>query len=124
MLDGKVPAMATVNGLYLAPYEKEFQLTELENNLIARIINFQYIFCLKKSRWAATKKQMITVPVTQDTLQNTLRQMRRLPREASIIEVGIKRKISSTTENLLVHNHLSFINMLPQLRLMYSCGTF
>ena len=84
--------MATVNGLFLAPYENEFQLTELENNLIALIINFQYIYCLKMSRWAATKKQMITVPVSQETVQNTLRKMPRLPSEACFIEVGIKRK--------------------------------
>jgi len=48
MLNGKLPAIARVNGLDLAPYTKEFHLTELENNLIALIINFQYIFCLKK----------------------------------------------------------------------------
>ena len=91
-MNGKVPAMATVNGLYLAPYKKEFQLTELENNLIALMINFQYIFCLKKSRWAATKKQMITVPVNQETVQKTLRKLPRLPSEACFLEVGIKRK--------------------------------
>ena len=72
MLMARVPSMATVNGLFLPPYTEELRLTELENNLIAQIINFQYIYQLKKSRWAATKKQMITVPVTSKTIQNTV----------------------------------------------------
>jgi hypothetical protein len=71
--------MATINGLQLAPIDSNFHLTELENNLIAQNINFQYIFCLKKSRWAATKKQMISVPVAVDTVINTLQQLPRLP---------------------------------------------
>ena len=66
ILMARVPAMATVNGLFLPPYNEELRLTELENNLIAQIINFQYIYQLKKSRWAATKKQMITVPVASE----------------------------------------------------------
>ena len=57
LLSGKIPAMAEVNGLYLAPLDDTLQLTELENNLIALNINFQYIFFLKKSRWAATKNK-------------------------------------------------------------------
>ena len=56
MLVGKIPAMAAVNGLYLTPIRTDCILTEFENNLIALNINFQYIFCLRKSRWAATKK--------------------------------------------------------------------
>ena len=79
MLRGKVPAMATINDLYLPPINEQFHLTELENNMIALIINFQYIYCLKKSRWAATKKQMISVPVAPDTVNSTLQQLPRMP---------------------------------------------
>ena len=91
MLNGKVPSMATINGLYLPPYEEQCCLTELENNLIAQIINFQYIYQLKKSRWAATKKQMISVPVVPQTVRTTIQQLPRLPKDANLIEVGIKR---------------------------------
>ena len=92
LLTGNVPSMARINGLFLSPLHEQYYLTELENNMIAQNINFQYIFCLKKSRWAATKKKMISVPVTTDTINNTLQQLPRLPSEAGLIEVGIKRK--------------------------------
>ena len=39
MLSGKIPSMATINGLYLPPIDEQFHLTELENNMIALIIN-------------------------------------------------------------------------------------
>ena len=93
MMNGKVPAMATVNGLYLSNIEEDCQLTELENNLIAQNINFQYIFCLAKSRWGATKKQMISVPVSTETVRNTIQQLPRTPLNAGLIPVKLKRKM-------------------------------
>ena len=93
LLMAKVPSMATVNGLFLPPYNEELRLTELENNLIARNINFQYIYQLKKSRWAATKKQMITVPVATRAIQHTVDKLPRLPSDAGLIEVEFKRKM-------------------------------
>ena len=93
MLCGKRPSMAVTNGLQLVKLEDDCHLTELENNLIAQNINFQYIYCLPKSRWAATKKQMISVPVTQDTILNTIQQLPRMPREAGLFPVELKRKL-------------------------------
>ena len=93
LLRGKMPAMAVQNGLHLPPLPDEYRLTELENNLIAQNINFQYIFHLPKSRWAATKKQMISVPVTEDTVSKTLRQLPRLPKDAGLVPVNLKRKL-------------------------------
>ena len=92
-MKGKVPSMATINGLQLEHIDESCQLTELENNLIAQNINFQYIFCLKKSRWAATKKQMVSVPVAPETILNTVNQFPRIPREAGLIPVQLKRKL-------------------------------
>ena len=63
-----------------------------ENNLIALNLNFQYIFCLKKSRWAATKKQMITIPINSTDILDTTNQLPRLPADAGLIPVGLKRK--------------------------------
>jgi hypothetical protein len=53
------PAMDMVNGLQLSSLEECCHLTELENDLIAQNINFQYIFCLKKTRWAAILRNHI-----------------------------------------------------------------
>ena len=90
---GKIPSMSVNNGLRIVNIEQNCHLTELENNLIAQNINFQYIFCLQKSRWAGTKKQMISVPVAPETIQETVQQLPRIPREAGLVEVKLKRKI-------------------------------
>merc|ERR1711954_542574 len=76
LLAGKIPAMAEVNGLGLVNIKENCHLTEFENNLIAQNLNFQYIYCLKKSRMAANKNQMISVPVHPETV----RQLPRLPK--------------------------------------------
>ena len=89
MIAGKVPSIAVINGLELIPMDKNCCLTELENNLIAKNIIFQYFFCLQKS-----KKQMISVPVGTDSVINTIQQLPRLPAEAGLIAVGLKRKQS------------------------------
>jgi hypothetical protein len=47
---------------------------------------------LKKSRWAATKKQMISVPVAPETVLNTVQQLPRVPKEAGLVQVKLKRK--------------------------------
>ena len=91
-MNGKVPSMTEVNGLQLVTIEEDCYLTDLENNLIARNINFQFIFPLQKSRWNATKNQMISVPVTPETVLNTVEQLPRLPKDAGLIAVKMKRK--------------------------------
>ena len=93
MISNNIPAMAMVNGLQLSPIEQSCHLSELENNLIALNINFQFIFCLQKSRWAATKKQMISVPVPPEAVLATVQQLPRLPRESGLIPVQLKRKM-------------------------------
>ena len=93
MTNLKIPAMTMVNGLQLTDMEPNGQLTELENNLIAQIINFQYLFCLPKSRWTATKKQMISVPVPPENVIDTVQQLPRIPREAGMVPVQLKRKM-------------------------------
>ena len=109
--------MATINGLYLPRYEEQFRLTELENNLIAQIINLQYIYQLNKSRWAATKKQMISVPVVPHTVMITLQQLPRLPKDANLIEVGIKRKKEyNNTHRKEVINPHKVLNSLAHLK--------
>ena len=94
MKSGKKPSMAVTNGLQLVEILEGSDLTELENNLIAQHINFQYIYCLPNSRWAATKKQMISVPVAPESVLNTVQQLPRLPRDAGLFPVQLKRKLS------------------------------
>ena len=70
-----MPALAIANGLEITDIEDEFILTELENNLIAQNINFQKMILLPKSRWAAGKGRMVSVPVGPQDVMNTMRQL-------------------------------------------------
>ena len=92
LLAGKMPSMAVQNGLHLIAVPEEYSLTELENNLIAQMINFQYIYNLPKSRWGATKNQMISVPIPLDSLQQTITKLPRLPKDAGLIAINLKKK--------------------------------
>ena len=84
--------MAVANGLELNQDPNRPVLTELESSLIAHTINFQKIFVLPKSRWAAAKGKTICVPVKADDIMNTMKQLPRLPTEADLIPIKLKRK--------------------------------
>merc|ERR1712240_473349 len=81
---GNIPAMAVANGLQLNHPDRPL-LTELENNLIAHNINFQKLVLLQKSRWAAGKGRMISVPIRPDDIMNTVKRLPRLPDDAGLI---------------------------------------
>ena len=92
LLAGRIPAMAVANGLQLNTDPDRPVLTELENNLIAHNINFQKIVLLQKSRWPAGKGRMISVPVRPKDIMNTVKQLPRLPSEAGLVPIKLKRK--------------------------------
>ena len=48
------------------------KLPEFEYNLIAPNLKFQYMDCLKICKWATTKNQLISVPVSPETVLNTV----------------------------------------------------
>ena len=92
LLAGRIPAMAVANGLQLNIDPARPQLTELENNLIAHNINFQKMVLLQNSRWLAGKGRMICVPVKPGDIMNTVKQLPRLPSEAGLVPIKLKRK--------------------------------
>ena len=91
---GKIPAMSHKNGLSMLSLEgmEELCLTELENVLIARNILFQKFVQLPKSRWTATKDQIVNIPVFEKDILNTIESFPRTLNEAGIIPVKLKRK--------------------------------
>ena len=89
---GRMPAMAVANGLEVTDLPDGYNLTELENNLIAQNINFQKIILLPKSRWPAGKGRMVSVPVGVQDVMNTIKQVPRLSEEAGLIQIKLKRK--------------------------------
>ena len=91
LLMNRMPAMSVANGLQLNNAPDRPDLTELENNLIAHNINFQKIVLLQKSRWPAGKGRMVSVPVGPDDIMNTVKQLPRLPSEAGLIPIKLKR---------------------------------
>jgi hypothetical protein len=68
------------------------KLGELENNLIAKVILFQKVFKLPKSRMAAVKDKIVNIPIGDIDITKTLQCMPRTPSEAGLIEVKLKRK--------------------------------
>ena len=90
---GKVPPMAAANALDIVPVSEDLQLSEIENNLIAKRILFQKIYQLPKSRMAACKDQLVNIPINSEDIQNTLQIIPRTPREAGLLEVKLKRKL-------------------------------
>ena len=120
MMMGKLPSISVQNGLQLTTIEKGCHLTELENNLIALNINFQYIFCLQKSRWAGTKKQMISVPVTPETVKETVQQLPRIPRDAGLVEVKLKRK--QIYDGCHKKEYIDPLKLLRVLRILQTSG--
>ena len=88
---GNIPAMAVANSLQLNHPDRPV-LTQLENSLIAMNINFQKIVLLPKSRMAAGKGRMISIPIGPEDVMNTMKQMPRLPSEAGLVPIKLKRK--------------------------------
>ena len=90
---GKIPPMSSANNLRLVKVDPQLQLTELENNLIAKRILFQKIYQLPRSRMAACKDKLVNIPIYDDDVLNTVTQLPRTPKEAGLLEVKLKRKL-------------------------------
>ena len=60
--------------------------------MIAPNILFQKFVQLPKSRWTATKDQIVNIPVFEKDILNTIQSFPRTLNEAGIIPVKLKRK--------------------------------
>ena len=63
----RMPPMSVKNNLELDHLNENLMLTELEGALIAKLIPFQKIYQLPKSRWTALKDRVINVPINDKT---------------------------------------------------------
>lgn len=94
---GKLPPSSVMNNLQLHETDEELKeqdlvLTELEGALISKNIIFQKIFQLPRSRWTGLKDRIINVPITDDSIMDTLVQLPRTPAEAGLVGISLKRK--------------------------------
>ena len=99
---GRIPSMSHTNnlGLFDLNGREELNLTELENALVARNILFQMFVQLPNSRWSGLKKQIISVPIFEQDVENTLNSLPRTPDQASICKVQLKRKKSMKNSHM------------------------
>ena len=63
----------------------ELCLTELESSLISKSLVFMKLFKKPKSRMAAIKDRCVCVPIDDQTVTDTLKQLPRTPSEACIV---------------------------------------
>ena len=88
-----MPPMSVRNNLELDQLSENLILTELEGVLIAKLIPFQKIYQLPKSRWTALKDRIINVPINDEDIVKTVNLLPRTPKEAELIGVSLKRKL-------------------------------
>lgn len=95
MYKQKVPPLSVRHGITIENVPSELELFELCVN--SKNIIFIKIFKLPKSRWSALKDKIVNVPVVDDDILKTLSELGTLPRlpgQAGLIPVQLKRKIS------------------------------
>ena len=92
--------MAVKNNLWLDPIPEDQKLTIIEGCLIAKLIIFQIIRLTPKSRWRRLQDRLISVPIMDDDVLNTVSQLPRTPEEAGLVAVTFKRKMEYKTSHI------------------------
>ena len=124
---GRLPPMAVKNKLELHHTDKYLKdnglaLTELEAALISKNIMFEKIFQLPKSRWTALKDRIINVPISDSSILDTIQRMPRLPKEAGLIGVCLKRK--RKMKNFHKQELINPIKLFHMLDKLSSCNKY
>ena len=97
---GKLPRIHKSNGLDLQEVPEELQLTDLEQQLIARALIFLKIKRLPTSRQKANFDRVISVPIDCETVSKTITQLPRHPDDSNIVAVQLKRKLEMKNSHL------------------------
>ena len=84
--------MSVENGLKTFSVPQDLNLSELEKNLIAKVIPFQKVFKLPTSRMAAVKDKIVNIPIHEKHILSTFQSLPKTPQEGGLIEVKLKRK--------------------------------
>ena len=120
----RIPAMSNKNNLDIVDFVdldgNIIHLTEMENALIAKNILFQMFVQLPKSRWTATRKQIVSVPVFDQDIINTINSLPRTPSEGGIVKVQLKRKKSM--KNTHMEKYISIPKILKALSTLKRLG--
>ena len=92
LMKGNMPPMCAKNNLKI-PESPNWNLTELEANIVARNIIFMKIFQKRNTRWSELKEKVINVPLDEEDILNTVTNLPRTPHEAGLIEVELVSRI-------------------------------
>ena len=96
--------------------DPSLKLTELENNLIALNIIFQKFHLKPKSRLSGTHDRLVNIPIGEQDIIQTVKNLPRTQAEAGIIEVSLKRKLEHKTTHIMqlidtrkIYKYLNFL---------------
>ena len=95
----KIPPYCVMNNLQLHDTDAELKeqdlvLTELEGALCAKTILFEKILLLRKSLWTGLKDQIVNVPIPDDSLNELVTQLPRVPSQAGMVVAVLKRRLN------------------------------
>ena len=93
---GNMPPTCAMNSLQLHDTDsylknQDLWLTELEASLISTNLIFHKIFPLPRSRWTGLTGKVVNVPITSETINQTLVQLPKTPASAGLISLTFKR---------------------------------
>ena len=113
---GRMAPMSNQNNLQLVKIDNhpELQLSELENQLLARNLIFQKIKLLPKSRWNALIDKTVNVPIFESDVLQTVSRLPRTPAEGNLVPVQLKRRLKYP--GIHHQEHVDVEKMLKALR--------
>ena len=93
-----MPPVCVNNNLQLHDTDNELRaqdlmLTELEAALCAKSILFQKIVLLRKSLWTGLKDQIVNIPIPDESINELITQLPRVPSEAQMVVAVLKRRL-------------------------------
>ena len=99
---GKIPSKSHSNKLEIFDIKNypDLDLTELELNLISKKIIFMKIHRKPKSQMSAIKDRIVCIPIDSETIEQTLQKLPRLPKEAGLVPIKLKRKQAYKSSHL------------------------
>ena len=89
----RMPRIAEANGLQLDEIPEELIITDVEEQLIAKTLVFMKIKYLPKRMVKAMLNRVVNVPLNDEDINKTISKLPRLPDEAKVIAIELKRKI-------------------------------
>ena len=96
----KIPSICIANALSLEEIPEELKLTDLEQQLIAKVLIFMKVKKLPTTRMKAVIDKVISVPIENQDVEKTVRSLPRKPDDAQIVAVELKRKLEMKNSHL------------------------